>query len=555
MRVKIWSAAGRVLYSDDPAEIGRRYELSQEQHRLLRNGGAQVEVTDLNRPENALDRQQGQLIEAYTRIRTPSGTPMLFEIYQRFGSVTADARRLLKALAPPILGAIGLILVIQIPLFWSLTRRLQRSYEQREGLLANAVTSSRRERRRVASYLHDGPVQELAGLAFSLAPVADGAESRGAAADAAVVRHVIDRLRGTVRDLRALLVDLHPPILATAGLDAAIRDLVSPLAARGAKVELRVDGDDRLDADTQALVYRVAGGGTQRDRVCRRDHRLGRGRRRRFDGAPARRRRRPRLRARPARQAPHGGALGPVACRGARQAGRREPHGRLTRGRRNPRAARGAGPVIRVVIADDHGVIRDGLAGVIAAQPDLEVVATVENGAEAVESCRRSAPDVVLMDLEMPVLDGIEATRIIREELPETAVLVLTSFSDVRRITAALGAGAAGYLLKDSSAEDVVRGIRAAAAGGAPLDPHTARILLEAKDAPDPLEGISPREREVFALLLDGLPNKLIAQRLGISEKTVKAHLTNIFRRIGVTDRVQAVLWAERQGLRDDLTQ
>jgi two-component system NarL family sensor kinase len=104
VRVKIWSAGGRVLYSDDPAEIGGRYPLSEEQHRLLRGGGAQVEVTDLSRPENALDREQGRLIEAYTRIRTPSGTPMLFEIYQRFGSVTADARRLLKALAPPIRG-------------------------------------------------------------------------------------------------------------------------------------------------------------------------------------------------------------------------------------------------------------------------------------------------------------------------------------------------------------------------------------------------------------------------------------------------------------------
>jgi DNA-binding NarL/FixJ family response regulator len=210
--------------------------------------------------------------------------------------------------------------------------------------------------------------------------------------------------------------------------------------------------------------------------------------------------------------------------------------------------------VIRVVIADDHGVIRDGLAGVIAAQPDLEVVATVENGAEAVETCRASMPDVVLMDIEMPLLDGIEATRIIREERPGTAVLILTSFSDVRRITAALGVGAAGYLLKDASAEDVVRGIRAAAAGGTPLDPQMARLLLEARDAPDPLEGISPRERQVFALLLDGLPNKVIAQRLAISEKTVKTHLTNIFRAIGVTDRVQAILWAERQGIRDDLS-
>jgi DNA-binding NarL/FixJ family response regulator len=210
--------------------------------------------------------------------------------------------------------------------------------------------------------------------------------------------------------------------------------------------------------------------------------------------------------------------------------------------------------LIRVLIADDHGVVRDGLAGVIAAQPDLEVVATAENGAEAVESCRSSQPDVVLMDLEMPVLDGIEATRGIREERPETAVLVLTSFADARRITAALDAGAAGYLLKDASAEDVVRGIRAAAQGGAPLDPQAARLLLEAREAPDPLEAISPREREVFALLLDGLPNKVIAQQLGISEKTVKTHLTHIFRELGVTDRLQAVLWAERQGLRADLS-
>lgn len=258
VRVKIWSPAGRVLYSDEAAEIGGRYALDAGQHRLLRNGGAEVEVTDLSRPENALDRQDGKLLEAYTRIRTPSGIPLLFEIYQPFTSVTDGARRLLRALAPPILGAIGLILLVQAPLFWSLMRRLQRSHEQREGLLANAVTSSRRERRRVASYLHDGPVQELAGLAFSLAPVADGADARGAEQEAAVTRNVIDRLRGTVRDLRALLVDLHPPTLATAGLDAALRDLVNPLSARGASVELRVDGDERLDPDTQALVYRVA---------------------------------------------------------------------------------------------------------------------------------------------------------------------------------------------------------------------------------------------------------------------------------------------------------
>jgi DNA-binding NarL/FixJ family response regulator len=209
--------------------------------------------------------------------------------------------------------------------------------------------------------------------------------------------------------------------------------------------------------------------------------------------------------------------------------------------------------MIRVVVADDHGVLRDGLAGLIAAQPDLELVGAAANGAEALELCRSAAPDVVLMDLEMPVLDGIDATRAIVSELPATVVLVLTSFSDRRRITGALDAGAVGYLLKDASAEEVVRGIRTAAGGGSPLDPRAARLLLEAKSAPDPLAGISPREREVLALLLDGLPNKLIARRLEISEKTVKSHLTSIFRAIGVTDRVQAVLWVERQGLRSEL--
>ena len=209
--------------------------------------------------------------------------------------------------------------------------------------------------------------------------------------------------------------------------------------------------------------------------------------------------------------------------------------------------------MIRVAIADDHGVVRDGLVGVIGSQNDMEVVGTASDGAEVVEVCRTAEPDVVLMDIEMPVLDGIDATRAIRTEAPATAVLVLTSFSDRRRITSALDAGAVGYLLNDASAEEVLRGIRVAAEGGSPLDPRAARSLLEAQNAPDPLAGISPREREVLVLLVDGMPNKLIAQRLGISEKTVKSHLTSIFRQIGVTDRVQAILWIERQGLRDDL--
>jgi DNA-binding NarL/FixJ family response regulator len=209
--------------------------------------------------------------------------------------------------------------------------------------------------------------------------------------------------------------------------------------------------------------------------------------------------------------------------------------------------------VIRVLVVDDHGVLRDGLGRVIDAQPDMMLAGVAADGAEAVERCRATSPDVVLMDLEMPVMDGIEATRIITAELPGASVLVLTSFSDRHRITAALDAGAVGYLLKDAAAEDVVRGVRAAAEGGSPLDPRAARALLDAAAAPDPLAGLSPRERDVLGLLLEGLPNKLIARRLGITEKTVKTHLTRVFRTIGVTDRVQAVLWAERNGVRGDL--
>jgi DNA-binding NarL/FixJ family response regulator len=206
--------------------------------------------------------------------------------------------------------------------------------------------------------------------------------------------------------------------------------------------------------------------------------------------------------------------------------------------------------MIRVLVADDHGVLRDGLRRVLEAQPEIECVGLAADGREAVTLAIETSPDVVLMDLEMPVLDGIEATREIAERLPGTAVLVLTSFSDRRRIVRALDAGAVGYLLKDAAADEVVAGIRAAAAGGSPLDPRAARTLLVGRDEPDPLAAVSPREREVLELLLQGLPNKLIARRLEISEKTVKTHLTRVFRTLGVTDRVQAVLWAERHGIR-----
>jgi DNA-binding NarL/FixJ family response regulator len=204
--------------------------------------------------------------------------------------------------------------------------------------------------------------------------------------------------------------------------------------------------------------------------------------------------------------------------------------------------------VIRVLIADDHAVVRTGLTQLLAGNDGVELVGSAKDGEEAVELCGATRPDVVLMDLEMPVLDGIEATRRIKAEHPGVAVVVLTSFSDRARILSALDAGAIGYLLKDVEPDELARAIQAAATGDAPLDPRAARALLVSRTTP-PASVLSEREREVLLLVAEGLPNKLIARRLSISEKTVKAHLTSVFRQIGVTDRTQAALWAVEQGL------
>jgi DNA-binding NarL/FixJ family response regulator len=204
--------------------------------------------------------------------------------------------------------------------------------------------------------------------------------------------------------------------------------------------------------------------------------------------------------------------------------------------------------MIRVLLADDHGVIRDGLGRLIAALDDIELVGAAVDGEDAIARCRETDPDVVVMDLDMPRVDGIEATRRITAEFAGIAVLVLTSFSDRTRILGALDAGACGYLLKDAASDEVAEGIRAAARGESPLDPRAARTILNARAEPDSLGALSEREREVLALLGEGLPNKLIARRLQITEKTVKSHLTRIFRELGVTDRTQAALWAERHG-------
>ncbi len=204
--------------------------------------------------------------------------------------------------------------------------------------------------------------------------------------------------------------------------------------------------------------------------------------------------------------------------------------------------------MIRVLLAEDHTLVRAGLERLLATAGDIEVVGAAANGREAVELAAATRPDVVLMDLSMPELDGVQATRAIVAADREAQVVVLTSLAEPERILAALDAGAVGYLLKDAEPEEVVAGIRAAARGESPLAPKAARAVLTARAARE-RAGLSEREQEVLRCVADGLPNKLVAQRLGISEKTVKAHLTRVFHRLGVTDRTQAALWAKRHGL------
>lgn len=201
--------------------------------------------------------------------------------------------------------------------------------------------------------------------------------------------------------------------------------------------------------------------------------------------------------------------------------------------------------MIRVLVADDHVVIRSGLEQLLSTVDDIELIGLVSDGASAVSAALAERPDLVLMDLSMPVMDGIEATRQIHAARPDVHVVVLTSFSDNRRIVEALRAGASGYLLKHASADELLSGIRAAAAGDAPLDPKAARVMLDTQRASSSNRAdLTAREVEVLQLIAAGDANKQIARKLGITERTVKSHLTNIFAAIGVTSRTQAAIWA-----------
>lgn len=199
--------------------------------------------------------------------------------------------------------------------------------------------------------------------------------------------------------------------------------------------------------------------------------------------------------------------------------------------------------MIRVMLVDDHALVRDGLRRILDQASDIDVVGIASRGADAVAIDAELQPEVILMDVSMPEMSGIDATRAIRASRKEAKVVMLTAASDNERVLAALDAGACGYLLKDADPSELIAGIRDAANGDVPLDARAARALLQGRrDRSEP--ELTQREREVLALVRDGLPNKVIARQLEISEKTVKSHLTKIYNSLGVTGRTQAALWA-----------
>lgn len=207
-------------------------------------------------------------------------------------------------------------------------------------------------------------------------------------------------------------------------------------------------------------------------------------------------------------------------------------------------------PVIRVVVADDHPIVREGLRRFLDSRDGIEVVGEAADGEQAVARAARLQPDVVLLDLVMPVLDGLGAIERILARDPDARVLVLTSFAGEDQVLPALRAGASGYLLKDADPAEVERAVRAVAAGESPLDPAVAgRVLRAVRPGSDPLVALTPREREVLGLLARGLTNRQIARELVVAEKTVKTHVSAVLAKLGLADRTQAALLAVREGL------
>ncbi len=257
-RVKLWTADGTVVYSDLPGLIGRRFTLDDEELEVMRTGGAAATVNDLGADENRFERGGGKLLEVYTGIRSTTGAPIMFEAYSRYEAIAASGRRQWTTLAPALIGALLLLWALLVPLAWSLARRLRDRHREREALTLRAIEASDLERRRIAADLHDGPVQSMAGVSFALAAAADRAGAGEAPHLEPALRDASSRARQSMRELRALLVDIHPPTLKRAGLGPALTDLATPLHRKGVEVDLDLPAQLSLAPEVEALIFRGA---------------------------------------------------------------------------------------------------------------------------------------------------------------------------------------------------------------------------------------------------------------------------------------------------------
>jgi signal transduction histidine kinase len=258
LRVKLWDASGRIVYSDERRLVGARYTLGPDELATLHGGGAEADLSDLSAPENRFERSFGSLLEVYLPVHTPDGTALLFETYLPYRDVAATGRKVWLGVVPALLIGLAVLALVQVPLAWRMARGLERGRRDRERLLRRAVQASTAERRRIAGDLHDGVVQEFAGLSMSLSAAADLASAEGARGAAAALRSGAERTRHGMRQLRTLLVEIYPPNLHTAGLEPALSDLLAPLAARGMRTALDVAPDLEVDRSVEALTFRTA---------------------------------------------------------------------------------------------------------------------------------------------------------------------------------------------------------------------------------------------------------------------------------------------------------
>lgn len=261
VRVKIWTSTGQIIYSDESRLIGQTFSLGSNDLAILGSNLVDSDISDLSRPENQFERSFGQLLEVYLPLQTPSGTKVLFETYQKFTSVQDQQRRMLLDFGPVLIGGLLLLLVLEIPLAWSMARRLEVAGVEREALLTRAVHASETERRKIASDLHDGVVQRLVGTSMSLGAASKKVDqSRDGETDPQMVKALqqgAGELREAVRELRTLIVKIAPTGLTGDTLADALNDLVEPMRARGIEAEVRLDGS-RLDPAEAKLIFRVA---------------------------------------------------------------------------------------------------------------------------------------------------------------------------------------------------------------------------------------------------------------------------------------------------------